>query len=222
MRLYLDTADVAAVRPLAKWGAFAGVTTNPVILAQAGLTPEAAASALAEAQPGDVFVQVLGEDADEVEAAARALADHLPSRLMVKLAPTPVGLEVMRRLKDERIWTAATALFNLGQALLAANAGADILIPFYSRIRQGGGNPEEVIREMVQLCERRKGRPRVLVASVKTRAEVLTVARLGAWAATMPPALAEELVQCEGTDAVLERFAAVGGAGRSAQTVDEE
>lgn len=214
MRLYLDTADVAEARSLARWGAFAGVTTNPILLARAGLDLRGAATALAEAQPGDVFVQVAGNDADALEAEVRSLCALVPTRLMVKLEPTPVGLEVMSRLRDERIWTAATALFTLGQALLAANAGADVLIPFYSRMVEAGADAERDLADMVKLCERRGGRPRVLAASLKTPADVLTAARCGAWGATIPPAVARELLRSSGTEAALARFhAAATGPG---------
>jgi TalC/MipB family fructose-6-phosphate aldolase len=211
MRLYLDTADVGEARALASWGAFAGVTTNPILLARAGLDLRGAAVALAEAQPGDVFVQVAGDDADALEAEVRGLCALVPTRLMVKLAPTPAGLEVMSRLRDERIWTAATALFTLGQALLAANAGADVLIPFFSRMVEAGADAERDVADMVKLCERRGGRPRVLVASVKTPADVLAVARCGAWGATVPPAVARELLRSSGTEAALSRFDAASG-----------
>jgi transaldolase len=213
MRLYLDTADVAEVRALASWGAFAGVTTNPILLARAGLDLRGAAAALAEAQPGDVFVQVAGDDADALEAEVRSLCALVPTRLMVKLEPTPIGLEVMSRLRDERIWTAATALFTLGQALLAANAGADVLIPFYSRMAEAGADAQRDVADMVKLCERRGGRPRVLVASLKTPEDVLNVARSGAWGATIPPVVARDLLRSSGTEAALARFHDAAAAG---------
>lgn len=209
MRLYLDTADVSLITPLSAWGCFAGVTTNPVILAGAGMTPAQAVATLTEAQPGDVFVQVGGDDPDQMEQVIRELNALAPPRVMVKVPPTPVGLAVMHRLRDERIWTAATALFTLGQALLAANAGADILIPFYGRMAEAGVDPQREIQDMVALCQRRGGRPRVLVASLKTVDQVLEAERLGAWAATIPVGLAEELIRHPGSDRVLERFASV-------------
>lgn len=211
MRLYLDSADVDAVRRLSPWGAFAGVTTNPVLLAGAELSPEEAASRLGDAQPGDVFVQPLENEADILEERIRALTEVLPSRLMFKLPPTEAGLEVMARLRDERIWTAATALFTVGQGILAANAGADVLIPFWGRISESGGDAHAVVRDLVSLCERRSGRPRVLVASVKSQEDVETVARLGAWGATVPVSLAEEMRRSPGTEATLQRFRAAAG-----------
>lgn len=205
MRLYLDTADVAIVTELSPWGAFAGVTTNPIILARAGMEPGAAAKRLGKAQGGDVFVQLAGDTADQMESMARTLADVLPSRLMFKVPPTSAGLELVSRLRDERLWTATTALFSFGQALLAANAGADVLIPFYSRI---GADAQTVVADMVSLCQRRGGRPRVLVASVKSQDQLYEVARLGAWGATIPPELAASLLHDKGSQAALDRFAA--------------
>ncbi len=208
MRLYLDTANLEDIRRLWSWGAFAGVTTNPLILARAGLTPEAAVTSIGEAQTGDVFVQVVGDDPDEMERQIRDLEALVPSRTMFKLPPTPAGLAVMHRLRDERIWTAATALFTLGQGLLAAGSGADILIPFYSRIAGEGRDPERVVGDIIDHTTTRGGRPRALVASLKTVEQVLAVARMGAWGVTVQPELAEELIRDSGSSAALARFEA--------------
>jgi transaldolase len=127
---------------------------------------------------------------------------------MIKLPPTPAGLTVMHRLRDERIWTAATALFSLGQALLAASAGADVVIPFHHRIAERGHDADRVVRDMVELSARRGGKPKVLVASLKRVEDVLSVARIGTWGATIPPGLADDLIRNDGTAEVLARFAA--------------
>lgn len=205
MRLYLDSADISQVKPLFAWGAFAGITTNPIILRQYGLTPDAAAKQLTQSIPGDVFIQLTGEDPDELEKKIRELNELSPSKIMIKIPPTPVGLEVIDRLRDERIWTAATALFSPAQALLAANAGADILIPFFSRIAESD-DAEGVVRDIQQICERRGGRPRVLVASLKSVADVLTVANIGVWGATIPVDVAAQMLEAPGTASALERF----------------
>jgi transaldolase len=215
MRLYLDSADIERLSPLFSWGAFAGVTTNPIILARAALTVEDAVQRLCNAQGGDVFVQVEGDIPDLLEEKIRKINALNPSQVMIKVPPTPVGLEVIHRLRDERIWTAATALFTGAQALLAANAGADILIPFFSRIEEASSNALEVVAEMQRLSTSRGGRPKVLVASLKSVDDVLAVARLGVWGATVPVEVAAEMIQSAGTEAALQRFSA-------ANVVDEE
>lgn len=40
MRLFLDSAKIARLRPLLSTGVFYGVTTNPLILKESGLKPE--------------------------------------------------------------------------------------------------------------------------------------------------------------------------------------
>lgn len=206
MRLYLDTAKLDDIRRLWSWGAFAGITTDPILLARASLSTEAAVASLGEGQNGDVFVQLSGDEPDLLEQRVRELESRLPSRTMFKLPPTPAGLAVMHRLRDERIWTAATALCSLGQGLLAAGAGADILIPFFSRIAEEGRDPVQVVGDIIEHTALRSGRPRVLVASLETVEQVLTVARLGAWGAALKPALAEELLVDSGSQAALEQL----------------
>src|SRR5262245_44863244 len=131
MRIFLDTADARAVRTLARWGCFAGVTTNPILLVRARVSAQAAIPALAEAIGGEIFAQVRGESAEDMVRDAESLALLVPGRMVIKVPATPAGLEATHQLAGQRIPVAATCVFRAAQALLAARAGAIYAIPFW-------------------------------------------------------------------------------------------
>src|SRR5262245_48422788 len=153
MRIFLDTADPKAVRALARWGCFAGVTTNPILLARARLTAQAAMPALAEAIGGEIFAQAGGGSAEDIARDAAGLAQLVPGRMVIKIPATPVGLEAMHRLADQHIPVAATAIFRAAQALMAARAGAIYAIPFWHRIAEAGGDPVAEVRDATAFFE---------------------------------------------------------------------
>ena len=57
------------------------------------------------------------------------------SRLCVKVPATWEGLQACRKLKSLGIKTAATTLFTMEQAILAAEAGCESIIPFVHELK---------------------------------------------------------------------------------------
>jgi hypothetical protein len=194
MRLYLETLDSTLLQELERWGSFAGVSVTGTLLDERGQSVSATALHLATTTAGDLLVPIEGSTADQLEEVARAVNGAEPSRVMVKLRVNPKGLEVMNRLRDERIWTVAAPIAGLGQALLAASSGADLLMPDSQAIRGCGQLPAQVIREIGELCRSRGGRPKVVVSGLLDVEDVLAVARLGVWGAVITPATARELL----------------------------
>jgi transaldolase len=214
MKIFLDTADVACARALARWGAFAGATTNPLLLARAGITVERAVAELCGAVGGEIFAQARGDSAAALIADAERLSALAPGRVIVKLPTHEAGLEAMHALADRRIATAATAIFRASQALLAARAGALYAIPFWHRIAEAGGRPEAEVQLAAELFQRLHGsglRPRLLCASLRDLDQAMAALAAGAHAITVAPAVARALLEHPGTTAAVAQFDAAHG-----------
>lgn len=214
MRIFLDTTDPAEAAELWAWGCFAGVTTNPILVARAGQPVEQVVEALGAAMPGEVFAQARGATADALTADGERLAALLPGRMVIKIPAIPAGLEAMRRLKERDVLTAATAIFRAGQALLAARAGASHVIPFWCRLREAGGDPAHEVTQAVTFVERLASagvRARVLTASLRTAADAEAALSAGSHAITVAPDVARALLADEGTRAAVAAFDAVSG-----------
>lgn len=97
MELYLDTADVAAVKRLARVLPSQGVTTNPSILAKAGKSLWEVLPALRDALggTGKLFAQVLASDSERMVSEAVQLSEQIPG-LVIKIPVTAEGLAAIK------------------------------------------------------------------------------------------------------------------------------
>ena len=104
MHLYLDTADRAAAEPLLATGLFAGLTTNPSILAALGMgmpaIPEVYKWAVA-AGAGEVFFQAWGPDAAALTERGLRLRE-LGREVVVKLPASRAGAAACAELSDRK------------------------------------------------------------------------------------------------------------------------
>lgn len=206
MRLFLDTIDADELPALWNHGAFHGVTTNPLILARAALTAEQAVERCRRLGIDRLFLQAAWGETAAIVAEAERLAALLDGRLWIKIPALEHGFAAIAALRRAGIRTAATAILTLGQALLAAEAGADVLIPFVGRVAQASGDEGAArLLEDVRRIAGDRG-PRMLVASIKTEEHVRLALRSGSWAVTLPPAVARSFVTNPGAAGVLEQF----------------
>jgi fructose-6-phosphate aldolase 1 len=210
VRIYLDTADAGVARELFSWGCFSGATTNPILLARAGVSVERAIEGLAAALSGEIFAQTRGATGSELCDEGYRLASLAPGRIVVKVPMSEAGLAAIALLKARHVPTAATALYRASQALLAARAGATYAIPFWHRIGAAGGDPAAEVGEAARWLERLTAsgiRARVLCASLRTAAEATAALAAGAHALTVSPEVARALADHPGTRAAVEEFA---------------
>jgi len=213
MRLFLDTIDADELAALWAHGAFHGVTTNPLILARAALTAEQAVERCRRLGIDRLFLQAPWGETPAIVAEAERLAALFDGRLWIKIPALEHGFAAMAALRRAGIRTAATAILSLGQALLAAEAGADVLIPFVGRVAQASG--DEGAARLLDDVRRLAGDrgPRMLVASIKTEEHVRLALRAGSWAVTLPPAVARSFVTHPGATEALEQFRRAEGTG---------
>jgi transaldolase len=204
MRLFLDTVDESALGDLWPTGAFAGVTTNPLILARAGVDAEEAVARCRTLGVGRLFLQAAFGEREAIVRDARRLVRLFDGDLWIKVPAVGEGIAALARLRDVGVRTAATAVLSLGQAVLAAEAGADVLIPFVGRAEAAGADPARLLEDVCRVA--REAEARVLAASVKTEDHVRVALHAGCWAATLPPALASSFAGDAAAAAVVEQF----------------
>ncbi|QIA26215.1 fructose-6-phosphate aldolase [Thermaerobacter sp. PB12/4term] len=207
MELFLDTAQVDEVRRAAAWGVVTGVTTNPTLMARAGGDPEAILRTIAGLIPGPISAEVIATDVEGMVREGRHLAS-LADNIVVKIPMTAAGLEATHRLSREGIRVNVTLVFQPGQALLAARAGATFVSPFVGRLDDIGEDGIGLVAEIVEIFRTHRLPTRVLAASIRHPRHVIAAARVGADIATMPMAVLEQLMRHPLTDAGLERFLA--------------
>ena len=207
MELYLDTADVAAVKRLARVLPLAGVTTNPSIIASGRKSIWEVLPALREAlgDNGRLFAQVLASTAEEMVTEARKLAGSIDN-LVVKIPVTAEGLVAIKALRVEGIITLGTAVYGAGQGLLGALAGAKYIAPYVNRLDAQGGNGIQTVTDLHRLLAQHAPQTTILAASFKTPRQVLDCLLAGCQSVTLPVDVAEQFIATPAVKAAVEKF----------------
>lgn len=139
MELYLDTADVAAVRRWSRILPLAGVTTNPSITAAGGMPLTELLPALREVlgPKARLFAQVMAKTETEMVREAFALRE-LDRDLVIKIPVCEEGLAAIKTLTANGVPTLGTAVYTPLQGWLAAVAGAEYVAPYVNRLDAQG------------------------------------------------------------------------------------
>lgn len=206
MRLFLDTADHEEIATAVGWGVISGVTTNPTLIARAGMDHETQVKRICELV-GDVSAETVTEKKDDLVVEGRRLASW-HKNVVVKVVSTPDGLAAGRVLAGEGIRINVTLCFTVNQALLAAAIGAYFVSPFVGRLDDIGEDGIAVVRGIVDAYRQQDIRTKVLAASLRHPMHVTQAALAGADIATMPFKVLEQMYRHPLTDLGIERFMA--------------
>ena len=205
MKIFLDTASIASIKPFVDMGVLDGVTTNPTLIAKENRDFLELVTEIIKIVPGPVNLEVVSQLADGMVREGRDLA-ALGANVVVKCPMTGEGLVAVRRLAKEGIKTNVTLIFSPNQALLAAKAGASYVSPFIGRLDDAGHEGMKVIEDTVQIYKNYGLETEVLVASIRHPVHVVQAAKLGAHIATMPPDVLDKMIKHPLTDIGLKRF----------------
>lgn len=206
MKLFLDTANLDEIREAAGWGILDGVTTNPSLIAREGRDFASTIFEICELVQGPVSAEVVARDADGMIREGRLLA-RIHEHVVVKVPMGTDGLRATRALSDEGIDVNVTLIFQAGQALLAARAGAAYVSPFLGRLDDLGQEGVQLVEQIVQIfANYPELGAEVLAASIRSPHHVTQVALAGADVATIPFKVLTALTRHPLTDLGLNAF----------------
>lgn len=205
MQIFIDTAEIDALRALAPTGLVDGVTTNPSLIAKSGRKIKEVLAEICALIPGPISGEVIATETDGMIAEGLDLANIAPN-LVVKLPLTMEGLTACRALTERGVRTNVTLCFSAVQALLAAKAGASFISPFIGRLEDNGQDGAQLLHEIRTIYDRYGFETKILAASVRTPHHVLGAAMAGADCATLPPAVFRALYKHVLTDLGLDAF----------------
>lgn len=211
MKFFLDTANLEQIREGASLGIIDGVTTNPSLMAKEGIEGEQAVTAhyrhICEIIDGDVSAEVLSTDYDGMIAEGTALAG-LHSNIVVKVPCTEAGIRAIKYFTGHKIRTNCTLIFTVGQAVLAAKAGASYVSPFVGRLDDISEDGVGLVGDIVDTFQT-YGYDRtcqVLAASIRHTRHIIECMEAGADVATCPLKAILGLLQHPLTDKGLAQF----------------
>lgn len=207
MKLFLDTADIAEIRTVARWGVLDGVTTNPSLYAKVGGSYDEILAEVCRVTSGPVSAECISDDVEGMLEEGRHFAKIAPN-IVVKVAISENGLEAISRFADEGIRTNCTLVFTANQGLLAAKAGASLISPFVGRLDDINQDGMIVIRELAEIFAIHEIQAEVLAASIRNPLHVTQAALAGAHIATLPFAVLRQMVRHPLTDKGIAQFKA--------------
>ena len=206
MKFFVDTADVDEIRDIAETGLLDGVTTNPSLIAKSGRKFLDVIREICALVDGPVSAEVAATDHATMLSEGRKLA-QLAGNVAVKVPLTPDGLKTCRVLADDGVMVNVTLCFSASQSILAAKAGAAFVSPFIGRLDDISRDGMALIADIRQIYDNYADfNTEILVASIRSPNHVAEAAKIGADAATIPPAVVRQLFNHPLTDKGLESF----------------
>lgn len=205
MKIFMDTANVEEIKQFVDMGIVYGVTTNPSLVAKSGRTQADVIPEICRLVSGPVSAEVISQECEGMVQEARDLV-RIADNVIVKIPCIAEGLKAVKILAAEGIRTNVTLVFSLGQALLAARAGASYVSPFIGRLDDIGEDGVQLVRDMVKVFHNYNFKTEIIAASVRNVEHVNQVMLAGADIATIPTKVLAELIQHELTDKGLAKF----------------
>ena len=158
MEFMLDTLNINEIKKWARVLPLAGVTSNPTIAKKEGEIDffkriHEVREIIGEAP--SIHVQVVAKDYDGILKDAAKIRQECGGNVFIKVPVTPEGLAAIKTLKSEGYKITATAIYTVFQGLLAIEAGADYLAPYYNRMENLNIDSAQVIAQLAE-CNRKK------------------------------------------------------------------
>jgi transaldolase len=209
MRFFIDTANLNDIREAQALGILDGVTTNPSLMAKEGIRGKQNVhqhyKTICEIVDGDVSAEVIATDFEGMIKEGEELA-LLNPQIIVKIPMIEEGIKAIRYFSDKGIKTNCTLVFSLGQALIAAQAGATYVSPFIGRLDDNGQDGVQVVSEIVNMFDIQNYSTKVLAASIRNKNHIEECAKIGAHVITAPLSAIKGLIPHDLTEAGLKKF----------------
>jgi transaldolase len=211
MKFFIDTANLDEIKEAYDLGVLDGVTTNPSLMAKEGITGEENIrkhyKTICDIVDNNVSAEVIATDFDGIMKEGRELA-KIDDKIVVKVPMIAEGVKALKAFTAEGIRTNCTLIFNAGQALLAAKAGASYVSPFIGRLDDISADGMALIEQIVHIYDNYGYQTEVLAASIRHTMHIIQCAEAGADVATCPLNAITGLLKHPLTEQGLEKFLA--------------
>jgi transaldolase len=211
MKFFIDTANLDQIKEAQDLGVLDGVTTNPSLMAKEGISGAKNIinhyKKICEIVDGDVSAEVISTDFEGMIKEGEELAALHP-QIVVKVPIIKEGIKAIKYFSNKGIRTNCTLVFSVGQALLAAKAGATYVSPFIGRLDDISTDGVELIAQIVEMYNYYGYETEVLAASIRHTMHIVQCMDAGADVATCPLNAIVGLLNHPLTDSGLEKFLA--------------
>ena len=211
MKFFIDTANLDQIKEAQNLGVLDGVTTNPSLMAKEGIIGKKNILdhyvKICDIVDGDVSAEVISTDFKGMVKEGEALSNLHP-QIVVKVPMILDGVKAIKHFSNKSIKTNCTLVFSVGQALIAAKAGATYVSPFIGRLDDISTDGLNLIEEIVTVYDNYAFNTQILAASIRHTIHIIDCAKIGADVMTGPLSSIKGLLNHPLTDIGLKKFLA--------------
>lgn len=207
MRIYLATVAADEIRWAANAGLLDGIVATPAVLAAEAphADPREMLAELAERDQVPIFASVGSLDADEITRGGKALA-KITEHVIIAIPFVVDALPALRRLSSSGVRCASTLIHSVAQGILAAHAGASLVVVAVDALEAVGQPSDTVIRELRDAINRSSIECDVVAAGPASASRFAEVTAAGADAVVVTPAMLRSFLQHPLTDRGVDHF----------------
>lgn len=209
MKFFIDTANLEQIREAHDMGVLDGVTTNPSLMAKEGIkgveNQRKHYIDICHIVQADVSAEVISTDYEGMIREGVELAALNP-HIVVKVPCIADGIKAIKYFSGKKIRTNCTLVFSIGQALLAAKAGATYVSPFVGRLDDISEDGIALVGQIVEMYRYYGYTTQVLAASIRNTRHIIQCVEVGADVATCPLSAIKGLLTHPLTNSGLQKF----------------
>ena len=214
MKFFIDTANLEQIQEAYDLGVLDGVTTNPSLMAKEGIkgtqNQREHYIKICKIVNGDVSAEVIATDYEGMTAffhlSYAVYLAALNPHIVVKVPCIADGIKAIKHFTEKGIRTNCTLVFSVGQALLAAKAGATYVSPFVGRLDDICEDGVGLVGDIVRMYRTYDYKTQVLAASIRNTKHIIECVEVGADVATCPLSAIKGLLNHPLTDSGLKKF----------------
>lgn len=202
IQIYSDGADFDDLIQMAENPKIAGVTTNPTLMKQAGVTDYKSfcLKVLDRVKEKPLSFEVFSDEFPEMERQAmeiKSWADNVYVKIPVTNSKGESSAELVNKLAQQGVKCNVTAIFTLEQTRIIAEAlkgGAPSIISIFAgRIADSGIDPMPLMKDAVKLCAEMDKNIEVLWASTREVYNIVQAEEAGCQIITVPPSIIKKM-----------------------------
>lgn len=168
MKFYLDSANIKEIREAINLPYFSGVTTNPTLLKNEGISNRIKfyENILSLIPKKELFVQIYSLEDSDAYKEALELSSLSKDRIIIKIPVTEKLINTAYRLSDKGVRICLTAVSNIRQIAIAALGEIEYCAIYLNRIIKLKRDVYSEISEQSQMISNLNLKTRILVASL--------------------------------------------------------
>jgi transaldolase len=205
MKLFLDTANVEAIKKANDTGLLDGITTNPSKILESGKKFHSVIEEICRIVKGPVSAEAVAYKAEDILKEAQVISG-IAHNVVIKVPMTTEGLKASFMLREKGIHANVTMVFAPDQVLLALKTNPMFVSIVISRLDKIGGDVLALINDSVKIKQNYGFKGEILAASIKNRANVIDCMRAGVDAVTLPENIFFDMFVHPQTDGGLGEF----------------